>query len=123
MRMILDGATLADIEKPRLVFETDLPTRHYLPADDVRTDPLSPSEIRTLCAYKKEAAYRPATVGDEVYDIAWSYPDPMSDNPQLQGLVCFLNEQAHIEVGGERPERLTTQWSGELLKRLGPGQR
>jgi hypothetical protein len=78
-------------------------------------DLLTPSETRTLCAYKGEARYWSAMVGDEVYeDVAWSYPDPLPDNPQIRDLICFFNEQVDIEVDGEWLERPITQWSGGL---------
>lgn len=78
----LDRETLTETGRPRLVFETGLPTRYYLPREDVRIDLLTPSETRTLCAYKGEAHYWSARVDGEVYeDIGWSYPDPLADNP------------------------------------------
>lgn len=85
-------------------------------------DFLTPSETRTLCAYKGEASYWSATVGDEVYeDIAWCYPDPLADNPQIRDLVCFLDGQADIEVDGERLGRPTTQWSAGLRSNVRGG--
>ncbi len=50
VRVVLDGETVAATNNPWLVFETGLPTRYYVPAEDVRMDLLSPSETRTLCA-------------------------------------------------------------------------
>src|SRR5919202_295360 len=115
VRVMIEGETLADTHRPWLVFETGLPTRYYLPLEDVRMDLLMPSETRTLCAYKGEARYWSAMVGDEVYeDVAWSYPDPLPDNPQIRDLICFFNEQVDIEVDGEWLERPITQWSGGL---------
>lgn len=113
VRVVLGGETVAETDSLRLVFETGLPTRYYLPSEDVSMELLTPSETRTLCAYKGEAHYWSATTGDEVYeDIAWSYPDPLADNPQIQDPICFLNERADTYVDGERLERPTTQWSG-----------
>jgi uncharacterized protein (DUF427 family) len=50
VQLSLDGRLLADSTRPTLVFETMLPTRYYLPADDVTTQ-LVPSRTRTWCAY------------------------------------------------------------------------
>ena len=112
VRVVLDGKTLADSCRPRLVFETGHPTRYYLPPEDVRMDLLIPSETRTLCAYKGEASYWSASSGDNIReDVAWSYPAPLPDNPQIRGLVCFFNERTDIYVDGEKLERPTTQWS------------
>ena len=115
VQVALGGETIAESQRPRLVFETGLPTRYYIPPEDVRMDLLTPSKSRTLCAYKGEASYWSAMVDSEVYeDIAWSYPDPLPDNPQIRGLVCFFNERADIDVDGERLGRPTTQWSEGL---------
>ncbi len=42
----LNGQVLADTSHATLLFETPLPTRYYLPRDDVRMDLLVPSEVR-----------------------------------------------------------------------------
>lgn len=97
VQVVLHKETVADTHHPRAVFETGLPTRYYIPPEDAQLDLLTSSETQTLCAYKGEASYRSAMVGEEVYeDIAWSYPDPLPDNPQIQNLICFFNEQADI---------------------------
>ena len=112
VRVAVGGETLAESRSPRLVFETGLPTRYYLPREDVRMDLLEPSATRTLCAYKGEAHYYSGAVDGEVHeDIAWTYPDPLVDNFQLRDLICFFNERVDIHVDGERLERPTTQWS------------
>lgn len=88
----------------------------------MRTDLLTSSETRTLCAYKGEAHYRSARVEGEVYeDIAWSYPEPLPDNPQIRNLICFLNERTDIYVDGERLGRPSTQWSGGFRSNLQGG--
>ena len=38
VEVAVDGVTLASSDRPVLLFETDLPTRFYLPAEDVRLD-------------------------------------------------------------------------------------
>src|SRR5215469_14200772 len=59
----LDGHLLAESSRPMLLFETMLPTRYYLPHDDIRAD-LAPSATRTYCAYKGQASYWSATADD-----------------------------------------------------------
>jgi len=87
-----------------LLFETGLPVRTYLPADDVRLDLLQPSATRTLCAYKGEASYW--SLGGT--DIAWTYEHPLPDSTQITGLVCFFDERVETYVDGEL---LARQWS------------
>ena len=104
----VNGETLADTRHPRLLFETGLPTRYYVPPEDVRMDLLRPSEKHTQCPYKGTASYWSAE-GEE--DVAWYYPEPIAEQPKLAGLIAFFNERVDIEVDGEPEERPETQWS------------
>jgi uncharacterized protein (DUF427 family) len=108
VRVELDGMLLADTTKPLLLFETGLPVRYYLPREDVRMDLLTPSDTRSLCAYKGEASYLSAEGGD---DVAWTYPDPLPDNAEIRDTIAFFNENVDITVDGEPVGRPETQWS------------
>ena len=111
VRVELDGHVLAESARPALLFETMLPTRYYLPRDDIRAD-LTPSRTRTYCAYKGQASYWSAAAGDRVVpDIAWTYQQPLHDAAQVRGLVSFFNERLDVIVDGESSERPITPWS------------
>jgi uncharacterized protein (DUF427 family) len=111
VRVEVDGALLAESRRPLLLFETSLPARYYLPADDVRV-PLVRSETRSVCPYKGVATWWSARLGDRLLaDVAWSYPDPVPENPRIAGLICFRNERVDLTVDGERMERPVTPWS------------
>lgn len=56
VRLEMDGAVRAESSRPTLLFETMLPPCFYLPPNDVEAE-LVPSEKRTYCAHKGEAAY------------------------------------------------------------------
>jgi uncharacterized protein (DUF427 family) len=108
----LDGVVLADTRAPHALFETTLPTRWYLPPDDVRLDLFVESDTVTRCPYKGTARYWSVTIGERVYaDIAWSYPEPVVECPRIAGLISFFNERVDLTVDGERVERPTTPWS------------
>lgn len=114
VRVERDGEVLAESHAPRLVFETNLPTRHYFPREDVRRELLRPSAHRTACAYKGRASYFSVAVGDRVVpDLAWTYEDPAPDMRELTGLVAFFDERVDVIVDGERRERPQTPWSRE----------
>ncbi len=108
VRVEIGGAVVADSRRPTIVFETGLPTRYYLPREDVAMDRLQPTDTCTICAYKGFASYW--SVGEE-RDVAWTYEDPFADAPDIAGLVCFLNERTDMTVDGEPAERPSTQWS------------
>lgn len=47
MRIVVAGEVMAETLRPRLLFETNHPTRYYLPPEDVRADLLLPSSTVT----------------------------------------------------------------------------
>jgi len=111
VRVELDGHVLAESSRPVLLFETMLPTRYYLPRDDIRAE-LTPSATRTYCAYKGQASYWSATAGDRVVpDLAWTYQQPRHDAAQVRGLIAFFAERLDVTVDGERTDRPITPWS------------
>ena len=97
----LDGVVLAESRRPVALFETSLPTRWYLPREDVRLDLLTPSDTHTTCAYKGVASYLSAP-GDDGRDIAWTYPEPLHEAEPVRGLVAFWTERAQVHVDGVR---------------------
>jgi uncharacterized protein (DUF427 family) len=111
VRVDLDGELLAESRRPTVVFETGLPVRYYLPREDVAMDRLTPTDTRTICAYKGFASYWSA--GTEA-DVAWTYEEPFADAPPIAGLVCFLNEKVDLTVDGAAAERPSTQWSAGI---------
>ncbi len=104
--------TVADTRRPRLLFETKLPTRYYIPRMDVRLDLLEPSDSTSRCPYKGVATYFSVRVGEQLLeDIAWCYPLPIPECPKVENLICFYNEKVDIYVDGELLERPVTNWS------------
>ena len=108
----VDGVTVAQSHRPRLLFETGLPTRYYLPKLDVRMDLLEPTALHTRCPYKGIASYWSIRVHGKTYaDLVWGYPAPLVEQAKLTDLVCFYNEKVDIDVDGVRQERPVTGWS------------
>lgn len=112
IKVVLGGQTVADSRRPHLLFETGLPTRYYLPQEDVRMELLEPTEKRSRCPYKGQARYWSARIGEQLLEnIVWSYPEPIPECPKIKGLVCFFNEKVDIYVDGELEEKPQTPWS------------
>lgn len=112
IRVELGGVVLAESTHARVLFETGLPPRWYLPKIDVRMDLLVPTDSVTQCPYKGEARYWSAWVGDElVPDLAWSYRTPLPESTKIAGLVAFYNEQVDLVIDGERLPRPKTKFS------------
>jgi uncharacterized protein (DUF427 family) len=108
------GVTVADSTSSVMLFETYLPTRYYLPREDVRMDLLTPSPSTSVCAYKGRARYWSARVGDtDVPNVAWSYEVPDNYATAVKDLICFYNERVDISVDGERMARPRSPWSAD----------
>jgi len=111
VRLELDGQMLAESARPRVLFETMLPPRYYLPREDVRAK-LRPSSTQSYCAYKGEAAYWSPVLGGEVVDdLAWSYQAPLHDAADVGGLVAFFDERVDLILDGVPQDRPLTPWS------------
>jgi uncharacterized protein (DUF427 family) len=97
------GEKLAESDRPVLLDETGLPTRYYLPREDVRTDLLRPTDSATTCPFKGEASYWSAQVDGETYeDLVWSYETPIPQAEGITGLMSFYPDRVELTVNGER---------------------
>jgi uncharacterized protein (DUF427 family) len=107
----VNGEEVASSRTPRILFETGLPPRYYLPVEDVRTDLLEDDDLETGCAYKGFARYFGAARAEA---IAWTYEEPLRDGEPIRGFLCFFQERDEVELvlDGVVQERPTTGWSG-----------
>ncbi|NIJ14545.1 uncharacterized protein (DUF427 family) [Saccharomonospora amisosensis] len=106
VRVEVNGVTVADSHRPTLLFETNLPTRFYLPKTDVRLDLLVASDKVTHCPYKGQAEYWSVNTGETlVPDLAWSYRTPLPESARIASLVAFPQEKADVYVDGELQRR------------------
>jgi len=89
-RVVLGGETVAETQRPRILFETGLRPRTYIPPEDVRMDLLRPSDKRSVCPYKGVARYWSARIGDRWFEnVVWSYPEPLAESGAIKGYLCF----------------------------------
>lgn len=110
VQVVVDGVTVADSHQPRILFETGLPPRYYLPLSDIRMDLLEPSDSSTHCPYKGTASYWSVRAGGRSHrDLVWIYRTPLPESQKIAGLACFYNERVELYVDGvkqDRPNRL-----------------
>jgi uncharacterized protein (DUF427 family) len=112
VRVELDGVTVAESRQPRILFETGLPARHYLPLTDVRMDLLRPSATVTHCPYKGAAGYWSVDTGQRVHtDIVWIYRAPLPESQKIAGLACFYDEKADVYLDGKLQDKPRTPFS------------
>ena len=110
VEVLLGGAVVASTRNSRMLFETSLPVRYYLPPGDVRLDLLQPSERVSACAYKGQTS-RYWSAGDPRRDVAWSYEHPSDEVAKIAGLISFFNERVEVRIDGVVQPRLDTPWS------------
>jgi uncharacterized protein (DUF427 family) len=112
VRVEIDGVTVADSRSPRILFETGLPPRYYLPLTDIRTDLLQPSDSQSHCPYKGMANYWSVDTGTSVHsDIVWIYRAPLPESQKIAGLAAFYDEKADVFVDGVPQRRPHTKFS------------
>jgi len=113
VRIELDGVLLAEAPSAVLVFETGLPTRHYLDRSALDLTHLEPSPTETACPYKgRTTAYWSVRIGDTLHqDLAWCYDFPTRQLLPIAGLVAFYDEKVDVFLDGVRQERPVTHFS------------
>ncbi len=112
VKVSIGGELIAETRRPRLLFETTLPTRYYIPRLDVRMDLLEPTQTSSRCPYKGVASYWSVTAAGTVHaDVAWSYKSPIPECPKIENLIAFFNERVDLDVDEEHLERPRTPWS------------
>jgi uncharacterized protein (DUF427 family) len=100
VEIVVDGVRVAESDRPMLLEETGLPTRYYLPREDIRTDLLRATNFETTCPFKGQASYWTLELGDKVLDgVAWSYETPIAGAEAIGGLLCFYPERVEMTVG------------------------
>ena len=92
---------IAHSERPKLLIETGLPMKVYVPRADVVGGVLAPAEKRTTCPYKGEAHYWDVA---GIADAAWSYESPLPEAIKVQGHLSFDAEEITVELGAPRAQ-------------------
>lgn len=103
VRVAMDGVVVAESVRPKLLFETSLPTRYYLPPEDVRTDFLTQSDTKTVCPYKGRATHWTVNAGGKrIEDAVWGYAQPLQEATSVRDYFCFYEDKLTVEVDGQQ---------------------
>jgi uncharacterized protein (DUF427 family) len=99
VRVERDGLLLAESDRAVELDETGLPTRYYLPREDVRTDLLTPSETTSHCPFKGDATYYSATSAEDAF---WVYEVPSEQDAQpIAGMLAPWPGRVDVIADGE----------------------
>jgi len=86
VRVEADGQVLAESSRAMELDETGLPTRYYLPREDVRMELLTPTDTTSHCPFKGDASYYSAP---DVADAFWVYEAPSEEDAKpIAGLLA-----------------------------------
>src|SRR6516162_7819130 len=112
VRVDIDGVTAAESTQPRILFETGLPPRYYLPLAGVRLDLLRPSATQSHCPYNGTASYWSLNAGAGLHqDLVWIDRSPLAESQKIAGLACFYNEKVDLYLDGVLQQRPHTKFS------------
>jgi uncharacterized protein (DUF427 family) len=100
VRVEHDGEVLAESSRAVELDETGLPTRYYLPREDVRVDVLAPSDTTSHCPFKGDATYLSAPSAPDAF---WIYEAPSEEDARpITGLLAPWPGRVDVIVDGER---------------------
>ncbi|MBI1775981.1 MAG: DUF427 domain-containing protein [Proteobacteria bacterium] len=107
VQIYVRGVLVADSSRAVFLYETGLPTRFYLPPEDVRADILAASEHRTSCPYKGRASYWHVVVNGQRHEnLIWFYAETRAEVAPIRGRLAFYNEKVdRILLDGEELPR------------------
>lgn len=95
VEVVIGETVVARSVRAKLLAETGLPARVYVPAVDLIAPAGPGSGRRTVCPYKGEASYW--TVAG-IEDVAWSYELPLAEASAIQGHWCFDDSRPDVHV-------------------------
>src|SRR5918995_429065 len=99
VRVELDGLVLAESDRVMELDETGLPTRYYLPREDVRTELLTPSPTTSHCPFKGDATYLSAPGAPDAF---WVYEAPSEEDARpIAGMLAPWPGRVRVLVDGE----------------------
>ena len=93
VRVVAGDEVLAESTRAKVLSETGLPNRYYVPSDDIRVT-LRASDTSAVCPYKGTSTYWST---ETFTDVAWSYEDPLEDAAKVAGHLCFSHDDVAIQ--------------------------
>src|SRR6266540_481354 len=97
VEIVVNGEKVAESDRPVLLEETGLPTRYYLPREDVRADALRPTATESVCPFKGQASYWSVEAGGETHDdLVWSYESPIPATRALERALQHLDHELAV---------------------------
>jgi uncharacterized protein (DUF427 family) len=95
VRAVIDGRTVLDTTRGKLLYETGIMPRLYAPLEDFDPAVLSRTDHTSHCPFKGDASYWSLTVnGGSRENAVWAYESPIGEAAWLRGYASLYAEQA-----------------------------
>jgi uncharacterized protein (DUF427 family) len=108
LRVVFNGATVADTIRGKRVLETSHPPVYYFPREDVEETSLKPARGSSFCEWKGLAKYYDVEAnGRRAARAAWSYPVPaaaFADIREHIAFYCHLMDGCFVGDEQARPQ-------------------
>lgn len=104
IRVLFNGAVIAETQRAYRVLETSHPPVYYIPREDVDPAKIELGEGSSFCEWKGSAIYFDVISGSlRARAAAWSYPDPVAAFlPIRDALAFYAGLMDECTVDGER---------------------
>jgi adenylate cyclase len=116
LQVVIDGIVVANSDRVMILHESYLTPSFYFPREDVDFSLLKRGQKRTFCPFKGTATHwhlqSPTSLRE---NIAWSYDRPLDAGKDVDGYICFYNNQVDEWIGSETyRENLTSVHQSEV---------
>jgi uncharacterized protein (DUF427 family) len=103
IRILHQGATVADTNRAVRTLETSHPPSYYIPPSDIAPGRVRRAGGGSFCEWKGQATYWDVVIGDLVLPrVAWSYANPTPAFERLRDHLAFYAAPFdHCSVDGE----------------------
>ena len=99
VKVKVNGTTVAESDRPKMLFETGIPARAYLLRADVLPGILERSQTTTHCPYKGNATYWHVRTPDGLaQDAAWSYETPLPEAGKVMDHLSFAGDGVEVDL-------------------------
>jgi len=104
IRALADGRSILDSTRGKLLHESNILPRYYLPLDDIDERYLEQSGHTTHCPFKGDASYFDLVVGERrIENAVWHYAEPTEEASWLHGYASVYTEAADLWLQEDEP--------------------
>ena len=95
VRAVVDGRTVLDTTRGKLLYESGIHPRFYAPVEDFDAEVLARTDHSTHCPFKGDASYWSVSVNGTSHENAvWAYESPIAEASWLDGYASLYPDKA-----------------------------